>query len=199
MGLGNPGRQYEGTRHNVGFMVLAILARRHGTSRPRQQFQAEVVEANLSGERALLVAPQTFMNRSGQSVRAVCDFYKLGGARPSEGAAPDWSELLVVADDFNLGLGRLRLRAQGSAGGQKGLSDIIRALGSDAFGRLRIGIGTPPPAWDRADYVLGRFSAAEKTEIELACERAADAVTVWAREGMPTAMNRFNTAGANEE
>lgn len=188
VGLGNVGRKYEQTRHNVGFQVLGELARRHGTSRPKGQFQGETVEATVGGQRTLLLAPHTLMNRSGSSVRAACDFYKV----PLE-------DLLVVADDFNLDRGRIRLRAQGSAGGQKGLADIIRALGSDAWARLRVGIGAPPPAWDPADFVLGRMTGDELREMEFSCQRAADAVEVWAREGIQVAMNRYNAAATAEE
>lgn len=188
VGLGNVGRKYEQTRHNVGFQVLGELARRHGTAGPKNQFQGETVEATLGGHKTLLLAPHTLMNRSGSSVRAACDFFKL-----------PLDDLLVVADDFHLDRGRLRLRSQGSAGGQKGLADIIRALGSDAWARLRVGIGTPPPQWDAADYVLGKMTGNERTEMELACQRAAEAVEVWAREGIQVAMNRYNAAATAEE
>ena len=181
IGLGNPGRKYESTRHNVGFAVAAELARRHGTSGPRSGFQAELVEANLGGEKILLVMPQTFMNLSGASALAARDFYKVENA-----------DLLVVCDDFNLPLGTLRLRGQGSAGGQKGLADILRRLGTDEVPRLRIGVGPVPASWDPIDFVLSRFTKAEQPEIELSLVRAADAVETWATKGMAEAMNRFN-------
>jgi peptidyl-tRNA hydrolase, PTH1 family len=181
IGLGNPGRKYEGTRHNVGFAVAAELARRHATGRPRSGFQAELVEADLSGEKALLVLPQTFMNLSGTSALAARDFYKL----PNE-------DLLVVCDDFNLPLGMLRLRGQGSAGGQKGLADILRRLATDEVPRLRIGVGPVPASWDPVDFVLSRFTKNELPEIELSIVRAADAVEVWATNGLQESMSRFN-------
>jgi len=181
VGLGNPGRKYEGTRHNIGFAVLAELARRFGTGRPKSKFQGDVVEAELEGEKALLLGPVTFMNRSGNSVRAACDFYKL----PNE-------ELLVICDDLNLPLAKLRFRARGSAGGQKGLADIIRKLGTEEFCRLRIGIGSPPEGWDASDYVLSKFARQEVPEVEEAVRRAADAVAVWAREGIQNCMNQYN-------
>lgn len=181
VGLGNPGRKYQATRHNVGFEVLDDMARRYGRSSAREKFQGLVVEADLGGQPALLLQPQTFMNRSGGSVRQACDFYKL----PAE-------EVLVVCDDFNLPLGKLRLRASGSAGGQKGLADIIRSLGTEEVSRLRIGIGTPPPPMDAADFVLSRFHKDEQSTIEQAIWRAADAAVFWAREGAASAMNQYN-------
>ncbi len=181
VGLGNPGRKYEGSRHNVGFAVLAELARRFATGRARVKFQGELVEAELDGERALLLGPETYMNHSGASVRAACDFYKL----PHE-------DLLIVCDDLNLPLAKLRFRAKGSSGGQKGLADVIDRLGTEEFARLRIGIGAPPEGWDATDYVLGRFTAEEKPDIEEAILRAADAVAVWARQGIQHCMNQYN-------
>ncbi len=181
VGLGNPGRKYQGTRHNVGFETVAELARRHGVGAVRSQFDAEVIEADLAGERALLVQPQTYMNRSGTSVVRARDFYKLEG-----------DKLLVVGDDFNLPLARLRVRAKGTAGGQKGLEDIIRCLGTNEIARLRIGIGPVPGRWDPADFVLGRFPAEEQKEIDVAIMQAADAVVHWAREGVASCMNRYN-------
>ena len=181
VGLGNPGRKYEGTRHNVGFDVLAELARRHGQGSPRSAFQGEVVEANLNGERALLLCPHTYMNRSGSSVVAARDFYKLAH-----------EDLLIVCDDFHLPLGQLRVRAQGSAGGQKGLADIIRCLGTDDVPRLRFGIGEPPPRWNAADFVLSRFTGDESTDVQLSVARAADAVQTWARDGIQACMNQVN-------
>jgi len=181
VGLGNPGRRYRKTRHNVGFVVLAELARRFANGRPKSKFQGEVVEADLDGQRALLLSPLPYMNNSGASVRAAVDFHKL----PNE-------DLLVVCDDLNLPLAKLRFRAKGSSGGQKGLGDIIRRLGTEEFSRLRIGIGASPDQWDATDYVLSKFTRAEVPEIEEAVERAADAVAAWAREGIEHCMNRYN-------
>jgi peptidyl-tRNA hydrolase, PTH1 family len=181
VGLGNPGRKYQGTRHNIGYEVVADLARRFGTGAARSSFQGEVVDASVQGERLILLSPHTFMNASGASVVAARDFYKLGHA-----------ELLVVCDDFNLPLARLRIRTKGSSGGQKGLEDIIRRLGGDDIGRLRIGIGQPADGWDAVDYVLGKFSKAERPEIEAAIWRAGEAVVVWARDGVEACMNQYN-------
>jgi peptidyl-tRNA hydrolase, PTH1 family len=181
VGLGNPGRRYQGTRHNVGFAVLAELARRHGLGRPKSSFRGEVVEADLAGTRALLLGPMTYMNNSGTSVQAAAGFYKVPG-----------EDLLVVCDDLNLPLGKLRVRIKGSSGGQKGLEDIIQRLATEDFPRLRIGIGSPPEGWDATAYVLGRLTAEEKNEIDHAVLRAADAVVVWAREGIECCMNQYN-------
>ncbi len=181
VGLGNPGGKYAGTRHNVGFAVLAELAQRYGQSKPRDNFQGETVEA-LAGElRMLLLCPHTFMNRSGQSVAKAIEFYKL----PVE-------DLLVVCDDFHLPLGKLRCRSKGSSGGQKGLQDIARQLASEDFARLRVGVGEVPASWNAADFVLSRFSKHEQPEIDVAVARAADAAVVWGRDGLERCMNQFN-------
>lgn len=181
VGLGNVGRKYERTRHNVGFEVLERLAQRHAAAAAKDKFSGRVSDTLIAGQRVLLLWPHTLMNRSGQSVKEAMDYYQV----PLE-------ELLIVCDDFNLPLGRLRFRSAGSAGGQKGLDDIICRVGSECFARLRVGIGPVPDAWDAADYVLARFSAAERPIIEEAMERAADGVECWVAEGIDTAMNRFN-------
>lgn len=184
VGLGNPGRKYSGTRHNVGFQVVGELARRHGAASPRTKFEAEITEIQLGPERVVLVAPQTFMNVSGRSVRSLVDFYQL-----------ELSNLLVVCDDIALPLGRIRLRKSGSSGGQKGLENILQQLGTQEVARLRIGVDAPPPQMDAADYVLGKFSKAEREIADCTISRAADAVEAWAIDGMTSAMNRFNPAG----
>lgn len=181
VGLGNPGRRYQGTRHNVGFVVVAELARQFGISRPRAKFQGEVVEAQVVGERVVLLCPHTYMNNSGNSVQPARDFYKVEN-----------SELLVVCDDFNLELAKLRFRAKGSSGGQKGLDDIIRRLGTNEFSRLRIGIGPPPPNWDVADYVLSKFAKDEQPVMEQAATRAAEGAAAWIRDGIQYCMNQYN-------
>ena len=181
VGLGNPGRKYDGTRHNVGFEVLAEVARRYGSGKPKAKFNGEVVEASIAGERLVLLCPTTYMNRSGTSVLAARDFFKFSN-----------DEILVVCDDINLPLAKLRIRAKGSSGGQKGLADIIRRLGGDEVSRLRIGVGAPPEGWDAADFVLGKFTREEQTEVEPAILSAADAVNTWARDGIATCMNQYN-------
>ncbi len=184
VGLGNPGRDYQGTRHNVGFDVVACLASRWGVGKPKARFQSELAEGNFGGERIILLSPLTYMNLSGSAVRQAIDFYKIDSS--------DLSSLIVVCDDLALDVGKIRLRAKGSAGGQKGLADVIRCLSSDQFPRLRIGIGSPPGSQSAADYVLRRFQKKELPEIELAVMTAADAVGTWVREGVQVAMNRYN-------
>jgi PTH1 family peptidyl-tRNA hydrolase len=182
IGLGNPGRKYEGTRHNVGFVVLDEMARRHAAGATgRTNFQADTIEASIGGEKVLLAKPQTYMNLSGATALAARDFYKLAN-----------SDLLVVCDDFALPLGKLRIRPQGSGGGQKGLADIIRRLGTDEVPRLRIGVGPLPAGWDGADFVLGKFTKEEQKEIDVAVVRAADAVGDWLTQGVTTTMNKYN-------
>ena len=181
VGLGNPGLKYVGTRHNVGYDVLARLAHEYGAESVRMRFEAEITEITVQTERLLLVAPQTFMNLSGRCVRQVVDFYKIV-----------MEDLLLVCDDLNLEVGRLRLRASGSAGGQKGLQNTIDHLGTQQFARLRIGIGRPPGRMDAAAYVLQKPRSDEREALELAVARAADAVVLWARQGVATAMNAVN-------
>ena len=181
-GLGNPGREYERTPHNVGFDVVEALRGQFAAEwRTSRRFQARVARTTRAGEQVLLVQPLTFMNLSGTSVREAVDFFKL----PLE-------NMLVICDDLNLPLGKLRFRAKGSAGGQKGLRDIIAKLGTEEFARLRIGIGAAPDNWDWADYVLSKFSAEELPAVEQAVAEAADAVLVWAREGIEFCMNTHN-------
>ncbi len=181
VGLGNPGRKYDRTRHNIGYQVVAELAKKWPSEPPRAKFQGAYVEAVVGAEKVGLLAPETYMNASGQSVRQAMDFFKL----PHE-------SLLVICDDLNLPLAKLRIRPGGSAGGQKGLADIIRVLGSEKFPRLRVGIGQAPPGWDVADYVLSRFSEAEHVEVEIAVKRAADAIDLWVQQGIEPCMNLYN-------
>lgn len=181
VGLGNPGSKYKNTRHNVGFDVLTCIAQRYAVGRPKAKFNAEVAETIIKNEKTILISPLTFMNLSGQSVRAAVDFYKL-----------DLHDVLVICDDINLDVGRLRIRKSGSAGGQNGLKDIINRLGSDQFPRLRVGVGRVPPQWDTSDYVLGKFGEQDQANIEAAVQRASDAVEVWIESGPQTAMNRYN-------
>lgn len=182
VGLGNPGSKYTATRHNIGFHVVAELAKRFGTATPRAKFQGETVEARCENESCLLLCPHTYMNKSGQSVLEARDFFKLQHA-----------DILIVCDDFNLPLAKLRIRAQGSSGGQKGLDDIIRRLGEDNIPRLRIGIGPVNEGWDPADFVLGRFAKDEIPVVNQAIQRACDAVATWVRAGIQDCMNQFNT------
>jgi PTH1 family peptidyl-tRNA hydrolase len=186
VGLGNPGRRYDGTRHNVGFAVVDVLAAGPRASRFQSRFQGQVAEMMEDDEKVLLVKPETFMNLSGRCVREVLNFYQV----PVE-------NLLVVCDDINLPLGKLRVRARGSDGGQKGLRDIRNHLGTDEYARLRIGIDAPGEA-DAADYVLSRFRPSEKPVIEEAVRAAGEAVMYWARHGVEACMNRYN-AGTEQK
>lgn len=188
VGLGNPGDRYRRTRHNVGFDVLDELVARNGNPVPRSKFDALIADIMVGSEKVLLVWPQTFMNLSGQSVQPLLAFHQAA-----------LTDLLVVCDDLNLDLGRLRFRANGSAGGQKGLADIIRRLGSEEFPRLRIGIDRPPPRMDAADYVLGKFAPHQVDTMRDAAMRAADAVELWVREGTTAASNRFNAADSEDK
>ncbi len=181
VGLGNPGRKYEQTRHNVGFMAAAKLAALISASPSKIRFEGEVAEGSTNGEKLVVLCPQTFMNASGKSVRKACEFYKMSPV-----------DLLVICDDLNLPSGRLRIRPGGSAGGQKGLTDIIGQLGTESFARLRIGIDRPPPEWDVSDYVLGKFAKEDQEKIESATTRAAYAAIDWANEGAAFAMNKYN-------
>ena len=181
VGLGNPGKKYQDTRHNVGWQVLAGLASRHGTSKPKTRFEGEVIETQFGTEKGLLLCPMTYMNASGRSVRPASDFYKLSPV-----------DILVICDDISLPVGIMRFRPQGSSGGQNGLKDIINKLGTQEIPRLRIGVGTPPPQWDTADYVLSRFSKAEKTDIERVVETATGAVANWVQNGIDFCMNQYN-------
>jgi peptidyl-tRNA hydrolase, PTH1 family len=181
VGLGNPGDKYTGTRHNVGFDVLAELGHRGGAGKPKARFEAMVTEISCGAEKLLLVAPQTFMNLSGRSVQQFVRFFQTPLA-----------DVLVVCDDLNLKVGQLRLRSSGSAGGQKGLQSILTCLGSEAIPRLRLGIGRPPGNFDATDYVLSRFRKDEMEQMDNAMVRAASAVEVWVRDGIAAAMNQFN-------
>ena len=181
VGLGNPGQRYRGTRHNIGFQVVSRLAQKYGNGPAKARFHGEVVEAQIENQRVLLLCPDTYMNNSGQSVLGARDFYKL-----------DHQQLLIICDDCNLPLAKLRLRKQGSAGGQKGLQDVIHRLSDEAFARLRIGVGAPPAGWHLSNYVLSKFSKAEMSEMENAIDHASQAAVTWAVEGIDRSMNLFN-------
>ncbi len=197
VGLGNPGPEYARHRHNIGFQVLDLFATRHGLAFDKFQKRARLAlgpvtlsastsaltSASVSSwsGRVLLAKPMTYMNVSGEAVAALLAFYKI---------TPD--DLLVVSDDLDLPVGRLRLRGEGGAGGQKGVASIIRQLGLEAFARLRVGIGRPPGQMDPADYVLRPFSAQEEEEMALVRQRAGDAIEVWLAAGIAAAMNQFN-------
>jgi PTH1 family peptidyl-tRNA hydrolase len=180
VGLGNPGSRYASTRHNVGFMLVNALAESAQTGSWRSRFQSELLELREDQETILLVKPQTFMNLSGQAVRQVVDFYQV-----------TLEDIIVVCDDFNLPLGKLRFRARGSHGGHNGLRDIQNHLGTTDYPRLRIGVDAPDN--DAAiDHVLGRFRPAELPIIEEAVSKAVQGTALWWKEGIQASMNAYN-------
>jgi PTH1 family peptidyl-tRNA hydrolase len=179
VGLGNPGREYAQTRHNVGFMVLDLLKRDLSMQAERKRFRSVLVEGILNGEKILLVAPQTFMNLSGQSVLEVQNWFHL-----------DPSDLLVVFDDIDLPLGSLRMRGDGSAGGHNGMKSVIEHLGTNEIPRLRIGVGRPRS--NTISHVLSRFGKDEEAELPGILERAAEAVKLWIATGTVSTMNEVN-------
>lgn len=183
VGLGNPGLRYAHTRHNVGFDTVEAFASRRGWAWSGRRMHAVLAEGMTGTEKVLLAKPQTYMNDSGLAVGELVRFYKL-----------DLADLLVVCDDLDLPLGRVRLRARGAAGGQHGLESIIRHLGGDTrFPRLRIGVGRPAQGRDQnIDFLLSRPSGDERIELDRACERAAEAIAVFLAGGVEAAMNRFN-------
>ena len=182
VGLGNPGETYARTRHNIGFRVVAELAQRHQLEFSQKRANAQIAEGVIAGQRVALALPQTYMNLSGQAVVGLRQWYKINPA----------TELLVVYDDVDLPLGVLRLRERGSAGTHNGMRSIIALLGSQVFPRLRIGIDRPPPAWDLANYVLGRFTPEQEAQLPDIIQKAADALDLVVREGIVVAMNRIN-------
>ena len=184
VGLGNPGADYAKTRHNAGFALVETLAARWGAAwADERKFMARVARAKRKGKRVWLCQPQTFMNACGETVRAIMDFYQL--PRP-------WPGLLVAVDDADLPLGEMRLRAEGGSGGHHGLESVARHLGTQAFARLRLGIGRQDGAREITDYVLSRFSADEAALMEKVLGRAADQVECWLDAGTEKAMNEFN-------
>jgi peptidyl-tRNA hydrolase, PTH1 family len=184
VGLGNPGSQYEKTRHNAGFMAVDRLQKRWATGTiPKGRFSGVCVEASIKSERVLLLKPTTYMNLSGRSVAEAIGFYKIDPAQ----------DLLVIVDDVALPSGTVRVRASGGPGGHNGLTDIQRALGTDAYPRLRIGVDACPPMMKLEDYVLGRFTPEQAALLEPALDKAADAAEIFAAQGVTAAMNKFNS------
>jgi peptidyl-tRNA hydrolase, PTH1 family len=181
VGLGNPGRKYEDTRHNIGFWVVDELARRHNLTFGKTERKAITADGLIKGKRVLLAKPQTYMNLSGEAVRALIDFYKI-----------DPINLIVAYDDMDLSLGTLRLRKSGSAGGQNGVRNIIQHLGTQDFDRVRCGIDRPPGRMPAKNYVLHPFTGDDTITAKLLVERAADAIETWLTDGMELAMTRHN-------
>ena len=180
--LGNPGPRYEMTRHNAGFLASEALAKDKGLSINKARFHALTAAAELGGEKVLLMKPQTYMNLSGEAVAEAAKFYKIPPER-----------VIVVSDEIALPIGKLRVRAKGSAGGHNGLKSIIACLGSEQFPRVRIGVGAPPhPDYDMADWVLSVFKNQDAEDIQKAAARAAQAVECYIRNGAERTMNRYN-------
>lgn len=188
VGLGNPGRDYEDTRHNVGFFACEELARRAGVQTSDKKFKAQVGRGKLAGSDVLFMKPQTYMNLSGESVGPALGFYKLG----TDG-------VIVLHDDLDLDLGRLKLKKGGGHGGHNGLRSLLAHLPDDGFARVRMGIGRPPPRWDPADYVLSKFSSGEWPEVEKMVTEAADAVEAIIRSGLSKTMTLYNRTPARPD
>ena len=182
VGLGNPGDQYENTRHNVGFMVADELAERHNIPVQRLKFRALTNTVTVGDRKVLLMKPVTYMNLSGEAVHEAAAFYKIPPER-----------VLVISDEVSLAPGKIRVRRSGSAGGHNGLKNIIAHLGTDQFPRIRLGVGNKPhPDYDMADWVLGKFQGEDKKAVEAAVKKAADAAECLIREGVDKAMNQYN-------
>ena len=181
IGLGNPGKDYEQTRHNVGFRVVEELARRYGLSFGKTERKAQSASGLIRGKRVILTKPKPYMNLSGEAVRSLVDFYKI---------EPD--HLIVVCDDLDIPLGTVRLRKSGSAGGQNGVKSVIQHLGTQGFARAKCGIGRPPGRMDPAAYVLRPFLGEDIITAQLLVERAANAIESWLTDGLELAMTRHN-------
>lgn len=182
VGLGNPTKEYEGTRHNVGFEVIDAIADKYNIDVTERKHRAFCGKGLVAGQRVILVKPQTYMNLSGESVRSVLDFYKVD----------EESELIVIYDDVSLGIGQLRIRKKGSAGGHNGIKNIIQHLGHNVFQRIKVGVGEKPKEYDLADYVLGHFSKEDKELMKDGYKRAVEAVEMLVMGDIDGAMNEFN-------
>ncbi|MBR4084625.1 MAG: aminoacyl-tRNA hydrolase [Lachnospiraceae bacterium] len=182
VGLGNPGKDYTNTRHNIGFDVIDALADVTGISVIEKKHKAIIGKGVLDGQKVILVKPQTYMNLSGESVRDIIDYYKVN----------EEQELIVVSDDTSLDVGSIRIRKKGSAGGHNGLKNIIAHLGHDTFMRVKMGVGEKPKGYDLADYVLGHFSSGERKLMDEAAKSAVDAIRMMMAGDVDKAMNQFN-------
>lgn len=181
-GLGNPGKEYENTRHNAGFCAVDILAKSFNMPWTKSKFDAIYGDCNINGARVLIAKPQTFMNLSGSAVQKLSAFYKIS-----------LDKIIVLHDDVSLDVGKIRIRRKGSAGGQKGMNDIIRALGSEEIKRIKIGVGSKPhPDYDMKDWVLGVIPGEQQTDYKNACENAAKAVAEIISNGIDSAMNKYS-------
>lgn len=182
-GLGNPGREYENTRHNIGFCVIDDIARKYRITMLERKHKAVIGKGYIDGQRVILVKPLTYMNLSGESIREAVDYYKVD----------ETSQLVVVSDDISLDVGQLRIRKKGSAGGHNGLKNIIQHLGHENFIRIRMGVSDKPQGYDLKDYVLGHFTDKEKKVLEETCRNAVEAVCMILQGDVDGAMNRYNT------
>lgn len=188
VGLGNPGKQYEKTRHNIGFDFIDALADKYHISVLEAKFKALIGKGVIEGQKVILAKPLTYMNLSGESVRQLIDYYKVD----------EESELIIVYDDISLNPGGLRIRAKGSAGGHNGIKNIIQHLGHDKFMRIKVGVGEKPKGWDLVDYVLGRFTTEDRKLVDEAIDVAVEAAKIMITEGIDEAMNRCNRTGKVE-
>ena len=184
VGLGNPGPRYEDTRHNVGFKVVDMLSEKHGIVVGYVKHHAFCGTGRIGGKQVVLAKPQTYMNNSGASVREIVSYYK---------ADPE-NELIVISDDIDLSIGRIRVRASGSAGGHNGLKSVIQELGTSGFDRVKIGVGSKPEEWELADWVLSRFNPLDMDAVRFSLKRAVNAVECILEKGVDQAMNSFNRA-----
>ena len=182
VGLGNPDKQYEGTRHNAGFDVIDHLAEKYNISVDTKKHRAYIGKGVIEGQKVILAKPQTYMNLSGESVFSMTDYYKV---------APE-EELLVIYDDISLDVGQLRIRKKGSAGGHNGIKNIIAHLGTMDFPRIKVGVGEKPKGYDLADYVLGKFSKGERELMEEGYQNAVEAVAAIVQGNIEQAMNQYN-------
>ena len=188
-GLGNPGRQYEKTRHNMGFDTIDELIDRHRIPQGGIAHKAMYGKGMIAGEKVLAVKPLTYMNLSGESLRECVNYYKLD---------PE-TQMIVIYDDIDLEPGQIRIRKKGSAGGHNGIKSIIAQLGTQNFYRIKVGVGAKPKGWDLADYVLGRFSSNERIAVDKAIKEAADAVEMILKDGIEAAMNHYNRKNKQEQ
>ncbi|MDF2523126.1 MAG: aminoacyl-tRNA hydrolase [Clostridiales bacterium] len=181
VGLGNPGTRYDNTRHNVGFEAVDLLAVKHGINISKLKHKALLGEGSIEGKRVILVKPQTFMNLSGESVREIIEWYKVPTAR-----------MIVIYDDIDLDLGKIRIRPKGSSGTHNGMRSVIYQIQSDEFPRIRIGISKPPIGWDLADFVLSKFGADDKKTANEGITAAVEAAAGILKSGIDAAMNKYN-------
>lgn len=188
-GLGNPDRQYEGTRHNAGFDVIDRIAEKYNIAVDVRKHRAYIGKGVIEGRKVILAKPQTYMNLSGESIRSLIDYYKVD----------EEQELIVIYDDISLDVGQLRIRAKGSAGGHNGIKNIIAHLGTQVFPRIKIGVGEKPSKYDLADYVLGHFSKAERELMDEGYDRAVRAVELIVSDRMDEAMNEYNRKKKEEQ